>query len=102
MEVEGRCPSLSHHASALLRMATDSPAPASKKRFVGRSVASASSSTPHAINQIPTEILDDPLLKASIEALLPANYSFEVQKCVWQIKKYKSKRIALQVRPNKN
>lgn len=47
------------------------------------------------INQIPEDILNDPLLHASCQAL-PSRYRLEVPKCVWQIRKHSAKRVALQ------
>lgn len=46
-------------------------------------------------SQIPDSILNDPSLNAAI-ALLPANYSFEVHKCVWRVISTGAKRVALQ------
>jgi len=86
-----------------------SPAPAApgtvppRKRFVGRAPGSSNkgatghSAPPPSLNQIPAEILEDPLLNASIEALLPANYSFEVHKTIWHVRKYGIQRVALQM-----
>lgn len=54
-------------------------------------------STSQPINQIPLDILDDPLLSAAIEALLPKNYSFEVHKTIWHVRKHGITRVALQV-----
>jgi 2-(3-amino-3-carboxypropyl)histidine synthase len=70
------------------------------KRFVGRSGKPATSSTslkPVVSSQIPSSILDDPLLNAAISSLLPSNYSFEVHKTIWHIKRYECKRVALQM-----
>ncbi|RHZ63297.1 hypothetical protein Glove_330g71 [Diversispora epigaea] len=47
------------------------------------------------VNQIPIEILNDPLLNKAIEQL-PSNYNFEIHKTVWQIKRSNSKKVALQ------
>ena len=57
--------------------------------------ATSSRRTPRLLNQIPSEILDDPDLNDAI-ALLPANYSFEIHKTVHRIRSAGSKRIALQ------
>ena len=46
-------------------------------------------------NQIPDEILYDPVLNADLEHLPPA-YRFEVHKCIWQIKRQQARRVALQ------
>ncbi|KAJ4845641.1 hypothetical protein Tsubulata_014790 [Turnera subulata] len=47
-------------------------------------------------SQIPDSILSDPSLNAAI-ALLPANYNFEVHKCVWRVRSANAKRVALQL-----
>jgi len=46
-------------------------------------------------NQVPQHILDDPDLKAAL-SVLPANYSFEVQKTVWRLRQAKVRCLALQ------
>ncbi|OVA01632.1 Diphthamide synthesis [Macleaya cordata] len=46
-------------------------------------------------NQIPGSITNDSALNAAI-SLLPANYSFEVHKCIWRIQTTGAKRVALQ------
>ncbi|KAK9455877.1 putative diphthamide synthesis protein-domain-containing protein [Dipodascopsis uninucleata] len=48
------------------------------------------------VNQIPSEILEDEELNAAI-SLLPSNYDFEIHKCVWNIKRYKFNKVALQM-----
>lgn len=48
------------------------------------------------LNQIPTEILQDPELQHAA-SLLPSNYNFEVFKSVWQIRKQNAQRVALQL-----
>ncbi|KAK9448490.1 putative diphthamide synthesis protein-domain-containing protein [Limtongia smithiae] len=48
------------------------------------------------MSQIPAEILHDEALNQAI-ALLPANYDFEVHKCVWHIRRYNCARVALQM-----
>ena len=75
-----------------------------KKRFVGRSKPSDGSSSARGVNsnavpvnQIPAAILNDDLLNRAIAALLPSNYSFEVYKTIWQIRKYAIQRVALQM-----
>ncbi|GAA6060220.1 hypothetical protein JCM10212_002299 [Sporobolomyces blumeae] len=85
------------------------PAKATRKRFVGRSAnaSSSSSSSTHlkktpvvsasALAGGPTLAPEDPLLKAAIAALLPANYNFELAKSIQQIKKNKASRVALQM-----
>ncbi len=48
------------------------------------------------LNQIPDEIINDKELNEAIK-LLPSNYSFEIHKTVWNIKKLpNAKRVALQ------
>lgn len=56
----------------------------------------AKSETPKAkvLNQVPQEILEDPLLLQAIRQL-PANYNFEIHKTVWRVKKAQAKRGAL-------
>jgi len=78
-----------------------------KRRFIGRTAdsdtPSGSSSnsnngpTLSSINAVPPEIQNDAFLNAAIDALLPKNYGFEVHKSIWQIRKYKIQRVALQV-----
>lgn len=88
----------------------DPPASAAppKRRFIGRSPATASATavgpSPKAstsaqvpLNAVPPEILQDPLINASINALLPRNYSFEIHKTIHQIRKFQVKRVALQM-----
>ncbi|KAK7202390.1 Dph1 protein [Myxozyma melibiosi] len=91
-------------------LVNESPAPEKNiRRFVGRrskaqgergssSVVPRIPKTPKAplLNQIPQEILDNEELNAAI-ALLPSNYDFEIHKCVWNIKRYNYKRVALQM-----
>ena len=47
------------------------------------------------MNQIPSEILDDPDINEAI-SLLPSNYSFEIPKTIHRIRTSGSKKIALQ------
>ena len=47
-------------------------------------------------NQVPDEILYDPVLNRRIAASLPDNYSFEIHKTIWRIRKVGAKRVALQ------
>ena len=71
-----------------------------KRRFIGRTAdsnASSNGAAPSSINSVPPEILKDAFLNAAIDALLPKNYGFEVHKSIWQIRKYKIQRVALQV-----
>lgn len=91
-------------------------ATASRRRFVGRAVtaddvagtnnasdgkaatsAAAAAAAPTSVNAVPKEITEDAFLNAAIEALLPSNYSFEVHKSIWQIRKHGITRVALQV-----
>lgn len=75
-----------------------------KRRFVGRKAGATTANglvrTPksigRALNQIPAEILNDAELNDAIK-LLPSNYNFEVHKCVWNIRKHKAQRVALQM-----
>ncbi|KAH3901279.1 2-(3-amino-3-carboxypropyl)histidine synthase SCDLUD_002769 [Saccharomycodes ludwigii] len=48
------------------------------------------------VNHIPEEILNDKELNEAIK-LLPSNYNFEIHKTIWNIKKYKATRVALQM-----
>ncbi|CAG8517630.1 10345_t:CDS:2, partial [Paraglomus occultum] len=48
-----------------------------------------------AVNLIPTEILDDPLLNKAIEQL-PSNYNFELHKTIWHVKQSNATKVALQ------
>lgn len=82
-------------------MSTEKP----KRRFVGRRSAPGSKDAVvsaqkrhvgRALNQIPDDILNDKDLNAAIK-LLPSNYNFEIQKCVWNIRKHKASRVALQM-----
>jgi len=78
------------------------------KRFVGRKVNNSSSKADTTVvtvaksklknrilNQIPEEITNNPLLNKAIQQL-PSNYNFEIHKCVWQIKRFEAKKVALQ------
>lgn len=84
---------------------TDDDSPAmvdaakSRRRFVGRKEGDAkpSKSSPAPISSIPLDILNDAALNASIAALLPSNYHFEVPKTIWQIRKHGATRVALQL-----
>lgn len=49
-----------------------------------------------AVNKIPDELLNDPLLNRACEAL-PQNYNFEIHKTIWRIRSLKAKRVALQL-----
>ncbi|KAF9190746.1 Diphthamide biosynthesis protein 1 [Haplosporangium sp. Z 767] len=52
-------------------------------------------SRPRVANQVPDEILNDAKLNLAIEQL-PANYSFEIHKTVWSVRKAAAKKVALQ------
>jgi 2-(3-amino-3-carboxypropyl)histidine synthase len=54
-------------------------------------------SAPRVANSIPADILADPELSAAISAALPANYDFEVRKCVWKLRAGGARRVALQL-----
>jgi 2-(3-amino-3-carboxypropyl)histidine synthase len=58
---------------------------------------SASSSSALTANQIPLDILEDTDLQEAIETLLPRNYNFEVPKTIWQLRRWKVERVALQM-----
>ncbi|KAL8814377.1 MAG: hypothetical protein Q9223_006394 [Gallowayella weberi] len=87
------------------------------RRFIGRKAAAANAQktaetnghiedstsiqvaqprrTARVLNQIPSEILDDPDINDAI-SLLPPNYSFEIHKTIHRIRSSASKKIALQ------
>ncbi|KAG8863816.1 Diphthamide biosynthesis protein 1 [Tulasnella sp. 330] len=69
-----------------------------RKRFIGKAgKPSSTKSVTHAVShQIPSEVLDDPLLNEAIKQL-PSNYSFEIHKTIHQIRKYGAKMVALQM-----
>lgn len=48
-----------------------------------------------AVNQVPTEILEDPEINEAI-GLLPPNYSFEIHKTIHRIRTSSSRKVALQ------
>ncbi|KAI9505272.1 putative diphthamide synthesis protein-domain-containing protein [Coemansia spiralis] len=60
---------------------------------------SPNSQSKHSIegnaNRVPADILEDGRLNQAI-ALLPNNYNFEIHKTIWQIKRLKATRVALQ------
>eukprot|EP00126_Sphaerothecum_destruens_P012476 Sdes_comp21374_c0_seq1m20022 len=47
-------------------------------------------------HQIPDSILENAVLNAAIQDLLPGNYNFEIHKTIWRIQYLKCKRVALQ------
>src|SRR6218665_1395095 len=53
-------------------------------------------SRPLGPNAIPDEILNDPIIAQRIAAKLPANYSFEIHKSIWRIRKANARRVCLQ------
>ncbi|KAF8939069.1 putative diphthamide synthesis protein-domain-containing protein [Dissophora ornata] len=59
------------------------------------SKTTGSSGRPRVANQVPDEILNDSKLNLAIEQL-PANYSFEIHKTVWSVRKAGAKKVALQ------
>lgn len=77
-----------------------------RKRFVGGNKARENLDSTNGLvavdrssragNSIPIEILQDKDLSAAI-ALLPSNYNFEIQKTVFNIRKAKATRVALQM-----
>ncbi|KAI8973608.1 putative diphthamide synthesis protein-domain-containing protein [Mycotypha africana] len=54
------------------------------------------SRTSRVANQIPDEILNDPLLNKAVESF-PSNYNFEIHKTVWRVRKSGAKKVALQL-----
>jgi len=48
------------------------------------------------LNQIPSELLNDPLINNKISASLPTNYNFEIHKTIWRIRTTGARRVALQ------
>ncbi|KAK9240775.1 putative diphthamide synthesis protein-domain-containing protein [Lipomyces kononenkoae] len=82
-----------------------------QRRFVGRkarinntdgSTQTLATRTPRKpkiplVNQIPPEILEDADLNFAISSLLPSNYDFEIHKCIWNIRRHKYTRVALQM-----
>nr|GMD02679.1 hypothetical protein Iba_chr06aCG1620 [Ipomoea batatas] len=76
-------------APALKKPKKKSPAPSS-------SLSKALPRPKHFVkNEIPDSILNDASLNAAI-SLLPANYNFEIHKCVWRIRSMGVKHVALQ------
>ncbi|RCH84330.1 Diphthamide biosynthesis protein 1 [Rhizopus azygosporus] len=86
-----------------------------RKRFVGKAKRNQTTNDAEAIeegavgfakaprarsnrvaNQVPDEILQDPLLNKAIEQI-PSNYNFEIHKTVWRVRKANAKRVALQL-----
>lgn len=67
-----------------------------KKRFVGRDSITPKPGSSVPVNHVPSDILDDPQLNAAISQL-PSNYSFEIHKTIFQIRKNNAKMVALQM-----
>lgn len=67
-----------------------------RKRFVGRDSVTAKSGSSLPVNRIPVEILEDPELNAAI-LQLPTNYSFEIHKTIFHIRKNNAQMVALQM-----
>lgn len=69
-----------------------------RKRFVGTKSATPSKPgyIPSVANQIPPDILNDAQLNSAIKQL-PSNYSFEIHKTIYHIRKNQSTMVALQM-----
>ncbi|KAF7355102.1 2-(3-amino-3-carboxypropyl)histidine synthase subunit 1 [Mycena sanguinolenta] len=68
-----------------------------RRRFVGTKSATPSRpGVPTMSNQIPQEILEDPELNAAI-AQLPRNYSLEIHKTIFHVRKNNATMVALQM-----
>ncbi|KAJ6599313.1 putative diphthamide synthesis protein-domain-containing protein [Mycena vulgaris] len=68
-----------------------------RRRFVGTKSATPSRpGAPTMSNQIPQEILQDPQLNAAI-AQLPSNYSLEIHKTIFHVRKNNATMVALQM-----
>ncbi|KAG6378505.1 putative diphthamide synthesis protein-domain-containing protein [Boletus reticuloceps] len=67
-----------------------------KRRFVGSRSAAPSKRGATPTQQVPEEILTDPLLNQAIQQL-PANYSFEIHKTIHHVRKNRAKMVALQM-----
>ncbi|KAI0068878.1 Diphthamide synthesis [Artomyces pyxidatus] len=69
-----------------------------RKRFVGSKSTRPSKPgvTPSVANQIPQDILSDARLNSAIKQL-PSNYSFEIHKTIYHIRKHDAKMVALQM-----
>ncbi|KAH8105933.1 putative diphthamide synthesis protein-domain-containing protein [Cristinia sonorae] len=85
-------------SAASPKPSSSSSASKPRKRFVGTKSATPSkrSYNPAVANQIPQEILNDVQLNAAISAL-PSNYSFEIHKTIWHVRKNNVKMVALQM-----
>ncbi|KAJ7499164.1 putative diphthamide synthesis protein-domain-containing protein [Mycena latifolia] len=70
---------------------------ADRRRFVGTKSATPSRpGAPTLSNQIPQDILQDPQLNAAI-AQLPSNYSLEIHKTIFHVRKNNATMVALQM-----
>lgn len=92
----------SPQVSNVTPISTDTTAKAPRKRFVGRSTGSTSTSSRTSpslalASHLASSQSTDPLLLAAISHLLPANYNFEIPKTVAQIKKNGATKVALQM-----
>jgi 2-(3-amino-3-carboxypropyl)histidine synthase len=68
-----------------------------RRRFVGTKSATPSRpGAPTMSNQIPQDILQDPELNAAI-AQLPSNYSLEIHKTIFHVRKNNATMVALQM-----
>jgi 2-(3-amino-3-carboxypropyl)histidine synthase len=69
-----------------------------RKRFVGSKSATPSKPGAYTVvaNRIPHEILTDSQLNVAIKQL-PSNYSFEIHKTIYHIRKNGAKMVALQM-----
>ncbi|KAJ7781499.1 putative diphthamide synthesis protein-domain-containing protein [Mycena metata] len=68
-----------------------------RRRFVGTKSATPSRpGAPTMSNQIPQDILQDPQLNAAI-AQLPSNYSLEIHKTIFHVRKNNATMVALQM-----
>ncbi|KAF5393874.1 hypothetical protein D9757_000229 [Collybiopsis confluens] len=88
---------LDHSKSATTKKDASKP----RRRFVGSKTSSVNAPTSSASlvlrNQIPLDILEDSELNTVINQVLPKNYSFEIHKTIWHVRKNESKMVALQM-----
>ncbi|KIK65505.1 hypothetical protein GYMLUDRAFT_38978 [Collybiopsis luxurians FD-317 M1] len=70
-----------------------------RRRFVGSKTSPGSRINSSSVfrNQIPLDISEDSELNAVIDQVLPKNYSFEIHKTIWHVRKNESKMVALQM-----
>lgn len=62
---------------------------------IKKSATTKAPSARRVANQIPKELLDDPVLQIAINKL-PSNYNFEIHKTLWRIKSHNMTKVALQ------